>query len=139
MRLGSGLDPAKLADTLRQPDLASGKAVLACVSPDVDHAWVQLTADPHAPLVGNDPSNYDWHMTLGYPSGEEPHTEFTSAGFDLPSGVRVVEWQAGLFVKLALPGVIEASNLAELIIVAMQRIQFVGRTDPVEITLEYHR
>lgn len=74
---------------------------------------------------------------MGYPLSSEPLTEFRRAAITLPEEAQVLDWAAGVYARLNLPGQTSPPQIAQVIIALMTQIQRVTADEEAEITLEY--
>jgi hypothetical protein len=132
IRLGSGLDQRKLADTIMQlTRTGKGTAVVCDVHGQLE-SWVHL-AWRH-PSEGDDA---EWNMSFGFPLNNN-HVEDALAkrGIILPEGSRVASWTGSIYAAIVLPEHISPAQLAELIEHIMVRLQGVVNRFDVEVALE---
>jgi hypothetical protein len=132
LRLGSGLDPRKLAETIVQiaPD-NDGPLALICDAPGFSHGWIHLSAG-----VPDDPAAGGWMFQAGFPTSQAPAEALTSAGFPLVGEIEVVAWEPNLYVSLRLPSDLPADAIARLIVATMRHLQHVPQQAEVRVALE---
>lgn len=138
VRLGSGLDLNKLADTIRQITLTEGQTPdLICNAPGHDHGWVHLSARTGTQEEANRQEILGWVLTLGYPSERDAGIMFEETGLDLPDGTHTISQTANVYVKLLLPSETSPTEIAHIVRHIMVNIQHVEIDEKAEIALEY--
>lgn len=134
--LGSGLDPGKLADTIRQIATSDPPLpVMICQADDNPDAWVHLTLtlnvhqDPPTPAA--------WVLMFGFPVRGDAKAALTVSGVLLPSGSEITSVQPGVHATLNIPFTTSLDEIAETIQQIMVRLQRVRAAAAVELALEY--
>ncbi len=133
VRLGSGLDLRKLADTIAHLADSEG-APLALICNLARHAdsWVHLSRDPSGEWNGSP----CWKLVAGLPPVESAPTALAAAAVDLPVGARVISWEPGIFVDIALPLNTGPEALARLIVSIITSLHGVTDVAGVEVSME---
>lgn len=130
LSLGSGLNPAKLADSIRQVragDPAGG--ALICHAEDNEHGWIHLAVTPETYEV-----TAHWHLNIGVPA-DTREADVTSGRAGITSVL--TGWNPGIEATLHLPLTTEPLALAQYIIYLMTTIQKTTEQQTVRINIEY--
>ncbi len=120
--LGSGLNPDKLTETIRQ---MGPEDTLICDVPGEEHGWAHLRTHDGR-----------WLLTTGYPSDEEPDPLLTARGIMLPEGGQIAGWRAGVYVAFRLPAGVGPRDLASLIEACIRLLHGMASNSAVQISLE---
>jgi len=138
VRLGSGLDPHKLAGTIRQVALADPPPpALVCHLAGEADSWIHLTAIADPPEADEPLILTGWKLMLGYPTQEPPADLLSRLSIALPAGARVDKWEAGIYASIHLPPDAPPETIAMLITNIAYRVQNVDTTQSIETALEY--
>ena len=135
--LGSGLDLAKLASTVRQIAVSEPPPpVLVCQAETNPDAWAHLSVVNLAP-DGLPTPDTSWTLMLGYPSQGNLDAVLGQLRAILPAGSAVLDRQAGLQATVRIPFAATPEQVAQAIQLTMVQLQRVERGAPVELALEY--
>lgn len=138
VRLGSGLDPHKLAGTVRQIAVADPPLpALVCHLVEDEDGWIHLTAitgpsGGHAPAVLT-----GWKLMFGCSAQEPPSELLRRLAINLPAGAHIDEWEAGIFASIHLPTETSPEAVAALIAAIAHRLQNADAARDIETALEY--
>lgn len=138
VRLGSGLDPQKLADTVKQAGESFERYPGVSVDAHgVDEGWIHIV--PQAGQDGNgDPTQViGWLVTFGYPHDEPPADKLGETKIALPEGYKLAAWEAAMYASLWLPADTSPDTIAHLIIALARDLHRTTNEQHVEIALEY--
>jgi len=120
--LGSGLNRAKLADTIAQMSLPDNDLPRSLVSNAVDHphGWSHL-------------SNEDgiWVIRAGYPHKKDP-----AELIELPGQARVREWDSELYVVVVFAVDCPADEIAQFIEYLILSVQEISADVTIQFALE---
>lgn len=138
VRLGSGLDPHKLAGTIRQIAVADHPLpALVCHLPEHEDSWLHLTAVAGPVVVDAPPMLSGWKLVLGYPTREQPGDLLKRLSITLPAGAGIGQWEAGIYAGIHLPADTPPEAIAALMVSIAQCLQNVGSGQSIETALEY--
>jgi hypothetical protein len=138
VRLGSGLDPHKLAGTIRQIAIADPPLpALVCHLSEKEDSWIHLTAIAGPAEVDAPPVLTGWKLMLGYPTGEPPADLLSRLSITLPAGAGIDEWEAGIYASIHLPPDTSPEAIAALITNIAHRLQSIDAAQSIETALEY--
>ncbi len=130
LSLGSGLNPIKLADSIRQ--IRADKppnGALVCHAEENEHAWVHLRVAPEAHEA---PAH--WHLNVGLPTDA---SEADIRNGDAGNLAVFVGWNPGIEATLHLPMTVEPLTLAQYIGYLMTTIQLTTEQQSIRINIEY--
>lgn len=135
--LGSGLDLAKLASTVRQVAISEPPPpVLVCQAETIPDAWAHLSVT-NLPQDGLPTPDTAWTLMLGYPTQGDLAALLARMQSILPPGGEVLDSQAGLQATIRIPFDATPEQVAQAIQLVMVHLQRVDRSAPVELALEY--
>lgn len=138
VRLGSGLDPQKLADTVKQAgDTFERYPGVSVDAHGVDEGWIHVVPQAGQDDGGNPTRVTGWLVTFGYPHGRTPAESLAQAGITLPEGHKLAGWEAGMYASLWLPADTSPDAIADLIIALARDLHHATGEQHVEIALEY--
>ncbi len=138
IRLGSGLDPNKLAGTIRQIAVTDPPLpALVCHLPEREDSWIQLTAIAEPPEVDEAPVLSSWVLMIGYPSQEQPGALLARLPIALPDGASIDAWEAGVYAIIRLSPDTPVEAIARLVVGISQHVHGVDRIHSIETALEY--
>ena len=125
VRLGSGLDPLKLADTIQQiRDDELPRPALICHAEGLDHGWVHLQFN----------TNY-WSLIVGYPRQEKP--DATLKGLFLEMPFTITRWESHLYMEIHVSTSTDPIKIAHTISQLMFTLQSVPPEQTIELALEH--
>lgn len=135
--LGSGLELAKLASTVRQIAISDPPPpVLICQAESNPDAWVHLSLS-NLPAHGIASKDTAWTLILGYPVQDDIQALLAKMQSVLPRNSEVIDSKAGLQATVRIPYSATPEEIAQSIQLAMLHIQRVDRSSPIELALEY--
>jgi hypothetical protein len=134
--LGSGLDTAKLTETLRQ--IMSSEPpypFLLCQHEGSQHGWIHVSLSTQQ--AGDNPLlNPYWVLIFGYPGDNKVSNPLPNLVGSLPAGSQIVSWEGAVQATVHIPSEVSAEDIARLIQHIMLDIQRVGESAGIEVALE---
>jgi hypothetical protein len=138
VRLGSGLEPHKLAGAIRQIALADTlPPALTCHAPGQEDSWMHLTALVEAAAGEKQVRVIAWKLTFGYAFEQHLDDLAGRSRIVLPPGAVVGEWEAGIYATINLGGDTPPDTIANLMLDVAYHLQSVDEPQDVELELEY--
>jgi|SRR5690349_6459218 len=135
--LGSGIDAAKLASTIRQIAISDPPLpVLICQAASNPDAWIHLSLSLELQDDLPTPDSY-WMLMLGYPLREDVRTAIARHNIALPAHSHVIGSEPGLNATIQFPYTTPPDEIAQIINALMVNLQRVEQTAAVELALEY--
>lgn len=138
VRLGSGLDPQKLADTIQQTfDAFADAPGLSLDAHQVEDGWLHLMPRVSLDIDGNPTRVIGWLLTFGYPHLADPLSQLAELKVALPEKAKLAGWEPELYATLWLPPDLPFDALAALLISLSRQVQGVTDDSHLEIALEF--
>jgi hypothetical protein len=138
VRLGSGLDPQKLTDTIQQAfDAFEQMPGLSINAHAMEDGWLHLYPKAGFDAEGEMTHVIGWLLTFGYPHEEAPEEKLAGLKSLQAGGVKLAAWEVGLYASYWLPPGTPAEELAGLAIALAREVQGVADGAHVEVALEF--
>ena len=134
--LGSGLDPIKLADEIRQVAcLDPPYPRLVCACHDSEIGWVHLSRVTPGESVSTE--SLGWVVVAGFPKvSPKPETLEQILGIVTVTHETILK-KPGLYMKVCVKDEVTPDKLAEFTVSVMQKIHGVVDPQNVDVSLEY--
>ncbi|MBN1429224.1 MAG: hypothetical protein JXB07_12690 [Anaerolineae bacterium] len=138
VRLGSGLDPLKLAGAIRQIAITdTPPPALACHAPGQEDSWMHLMALVEKPEKDAPTTITGWKLTFGYAFENELGDLPGRSRIVLPAGATIDAWEAGIYASIHIPHDASPDTIANLMLDIAYHLQDIDEPQDVELELEY--